>query len=110
VHDKPADGDDVVEKLDADERRRLIRRMRLQIWAGALAGAFSLLQQRLAVLELTPISAGLFIALCIGAACVSSPSAPPSFPHSDSPPPSLQLHRRRASLSRLLVELVVATR
>ncbi|GAA5851025.1 hypothetical protein JCM9279_005263 [Rhodotorula babjevae] len=51
VHDKPADGDDVVEKLDADERKRLIRRMRLQIWAGALAG--------------------LFIALCIGAAFIA---------------------------------------
>ncbi|GAA5899901.1 hypothetical protein JCM8208_005537 [Rhodotorula glutinis] len=51
VHDKPADGDDVVEKLDAAERKRLIRRMRLQIWAGALAG--------------------LFIALCIGAAFIA---------------------------------------
>ncbi|GAA6051076.1 hypothetical protein NBRC10513_000944 [Rhodotorula toruloides] len=44
-------GADVVDSLEASERRRLIRRMRVQIWAGALVG--------------------LFIALCIGAAFIA---------------------------------------
>ncbi|BGP23526.1 high-affinity iron permease [Rhodotorula toruloides] len=44
-------GVDVVETLEAGEQRRLIRRMRLQIWAGALVG--------------------LFIALCIGTAFIA---------------------------------------
>ncbi|GAA5824926.1 hypothetical protein JCM3770_002295 [Rhodotorula araucariae] len=51
VHDKSPDNNDVVDSLDAAERKKLIRRMRLQIWAGALLG--------------------LFIALCIGAAFIA---------------------------------------
>ncbi|GAA6062655.1 hypothetical protein JCM10212_003467 [Sporobolomyces blumeae] len=42
---------DAVESLDNNEKKRIIRRMRLQIWAGALTG--------------------LFIALCIGAAFIA---------------------------------------
>ncbi|GAA5992726.1 hypothetical protein JCM11641_004867 [Rhodosporidiobolus odoratus] len=51
VSDKTTDSNDVVEKLDPQEKKRVIRRMRLMIWAGALLG--------------------LFVALCIGAAFIA---------------------------------------
>ncbi|GAA6031772.1 hypothetical protein JCM8097_001981 [Rhodosporidiobolus ruineniae] len=51
VADKTTDNNDVVEKLDPAEKKRVIRRMRIMIWAGALLG--------------------LFIALCIGAAFIA---------------------------------------
>ncbi|GAA6002366.1 uncharacterized protein JCM10292_006623 [Rhodotorula paludigena] len=51
VKDTTDDSNDAVSKLDPQERKRLIRRMRIQIWAGALLG--------------------LFIALCIGAAFIA---------------------------------------
>ncbi|GAA5950159.1 hypothetical protein JCM21900_004613 [Sporobolomyces salmonicolor] len=52
VTDKTVDdANDVMERLDDAERKRIIRRMRVQIWAGALVG--------------------LFIALCIGAAFIA---------------------------------------
>ncbi|GAA5910679.1 hypothetical protein JCM6882_001056 [Rhodosporidiobolus microsporus] len=51
VADKTTDNNDVVEKLDPAHKKRVIRRMRLMIWAGALLG--------------------LFIALCIGAAFIA---------------------------------------
>ncbi|GAA5852724.1 hypothetical protein JCM8547_002604 [Rhodosporidiobolus lusitaniae] len=51
VNDKATNSNDIVEKLDPAEKKRVIRRMRLMIWAGALVG--------------------LFIALCIGAAFIA---------------------------------------
>ncbi|GAA6014600.1 hypothetical protein JCM8202_001595 [Rhodotorula sphaerocarpa] len=52
VHDKAANAEnDAVERLDEAEKRKVVRRMRLQIWAGAIIG--------------------LFIALCIGAAFIA---------------------------------------
>ncbi|GAA6001997.1 hypothetical protein JCM10207_003030 [Rhodosporidiobolus poonsookiae] len=51
VADKATDSNDVVEKLDPAEKKRIVRKMRLTIWAGALVG--------------------LFIALCIGAAFIA---------------------------------------
>ncbi|GAA5863834.1 hypothetical protein JCM3774_001172 [Rhodotorula dairenensis] len=52
VHDKAADAEkDAVDRLGEDEKKKIIKRMRLQIWAGAIIG--------------------LFIALCIGAAFIA---------------------------------------
>ncbi|BGP14689.1 high-affinity iron permease [Rhodosporidiobolus nylandii] len=51
VADSTTDHNDVVEQLDPQEKKRVVRRMRLMIWAGALLG--------------------LFIALCIGAAFIA---------------------------------------
>ncbi|GAA5950946.1 hypothetical protein JCM8115_005014 [Rhodotorula mucilaginosa] len=52
VHDKAANAEkDAVERLGDDEKKKIIRRMRMQIWAGAIVG--------------------LFIALCIGAAFIA---------------------------------------
>ncbi|GAA5833546.1 hypothetical protein JCM5353_007957 [Sporobolomyces roseus] len=52
VTDKAADaGDDAVGKLDENERKRIIKRMRMMIWGGALTG--------------------LLIALCIGGAFIA---------------------------------------
>ncbi|GAA5976211.1 hypothetical protein JCM10908_005418 [Rhodotorula pacifica] len=52
VHDKAASSEiDAVEQLGDDEKKKIIRRMRMQIWAGAIIG--------------------LFIALCIGAAFIA---------------------------------------
>lgn len=39
VHDKAASAEnDAVERLDEAEKRKVVRRMRLQIWAGAIIG------------------------------------------------------------------------
>lgn len=52
VTDKAAEaGDDAVGKLDENERKRIIKRMRMMIWGGALTG--------------------LLIALCIGGAFIA---------------------------------------
>lgn len=39
VHDKAANAEkDAVERLGDDEKKKIIRRMRMQIWAGAIVG------------------------------------------------------------------------
>lgn len=39
MHDKAANAEkDAVERLGDDEKKKIIRRMRMQIWAGAIVG------------------------------------------------------------------------